>query len=107
MSDSLKRPDTDTMIKFLRVYFGGSVEDGGFIEADYVSKNNHHVFQVKGLAEDVSVPLQRPTIAIETFHWILRCAEISKKQFRELAGTPGKIKAFIKKGRRRQREAGK
>lgn len=94
----MSTPGTDDFCAFVRAFFGERVA-----AVDDNSKSGHIVFRIRDHPQNIAVPKGRDHLREWTLRDLLRDMGIDTATFRELAGTPGKLRAYCKQ---RRREAG-
>ncbi len=96
MSDELTIPGTNDLCKFVEAYFA----DSGYTRDDK-SKANHVVYRIPQHERNISVPKNYKRLRKRTFFDLLEDIGITANDYRQLAGTPKKLKAYIKERRRK------
>lgn len=91
-------PGTDDFCAFVEAFFGDRID-----AIDDRAKSGHIVYHIPDHPRNIAVPKGRDHLRELTFAELLHDMGIDRAEFRELAGTPAKLKAYCK---RQKREAG-
>lgn len=91
-------PGTADFCAFVEAFFGDQITD-----KDDHAKSGHIVYRIPGHSRNIAVPKGREHLRELTFADLLHDMGIDRARYRELAGTPAKLKAYCK---RRTRQAG-
>jgi len=97
VSNELAAPSPEDFCKFVEAYFNGQ---GMAWTRDDKSKANHTVYRVPGHHRNVSVPRNKDPMRLGTLKGCLADMDLGLDDYRDWAGTPDKLKQYVKEVKR-------